>query len=387
MRKSTQRFYEKMTAHRIPMRLLLQDERLFKKVPDTWFVVVADITGSTEAVAQGKHNDVNLAATGAIIAVLNEIKSRDKDYKIPYFFGGDGATFLIPQQVHASVIDVLENYKVHVKKMLNLDLRVGEISVKKIYEDAVKIKLAKIRLNEYLTVPVVVGSGLKHAERIIKDRDAASKSIPAQSTEVNLTGMECRWDEIQPRSTDKKVICLLITCMEESKHNTVYAKILGEIHAIFGAYEKRQPISTPRLLLNTTFSKIKREMYARIGKYNLAYLLKNWLVTGLGSYYFKFFKDGKAYLYKVSQLSDTLMIDGSINTVMEGDELQIAALTPYLDTLEKEGLITYGIHITHASIMSCYVQDRKESHIHFVDGTEGGYTTAAVLFKKKWAMR
>ena len=31
----------------------------------------------------------------------------------------------------------------------------------------------------------------------------------------------------------------------------------------------------------------------------------------------------------------------------------------------------------------CYVQDREDNHIHFVDGTEGGYTTAALVYKSK----
>ncbi|WP_338034474.1 DUF3095 family protein [Lacinutrix algicola] len=36
-----------------------------------------------------------------------------------------------------------------------------------------------------------------------------------------------------------------------------------------------------------------------------------------------------------------------------------------------------------ASIMSCYFEDREEKHIHFVDGTEGGYTSAAIMLKEK----
>ncbi|MGO3156047.1 MAG: DUF3095 family protein [Mesonia sp.] len=39
--------------------------------------------------------------------------------------------------------------------------------------------------------------------------------------------------------------------------------------------------------------------------------------------------------------------------------------------------------MTHASVMSCYVLDRKTKHSHFVDGTEGGYTSAAKMFKTK----
>ncbi len=41
------------------------------------------------------------------------------------------------------------------------------------------------------------------------------------------------------------------------------------------------------------------------------------------------------------------------------------------------------MHITNDSIMSCYIENKEEKHIHFVDGTEGGYTSAAIMFKLK----
>jgi hypothetical protein len=51
--------------------------------------------------------------------------------------------------------------------------------------------------------------------------------------------------------------------------------------------------------------------------------------------------------------------------------------------MEREGKITYGMNITHSSIMSCYVEDRRDKHIHFIDGTNGGYTKAALMYKSK----
>ena len=77
------------------------------------------------------------------------------------------------------------------------------------------------------------------------------------------------------------------------------------------------------------------------------------------------------------------MIDGTINTVMSGNTSQIKNLKIALDKLESEGKIVYGMHTTYASIISCYVRDRVGKHIHFVDGTEGGYTSASVELKRK----
>ncbi|MGJ8591308.1 MAG: DUF3095 family protein [Aquaticitalea sp.] len=126
-----------------------------------------------------------------------------------------------------------------------------------------------------------------------------------------------------------------------------------------------------------------RKIRQRLGKLDRSYLVQNWLITYFCKYYFKFFKDGKDYLFKVTQLSDTIIIDGSINTVFSGTEKEISQLKMLLDTLEDDKEILYGMHATHASIMSCYVEDREENHVHFVDGTQGGYSNAASFLKNK----
>jgi hypothetical protein len=77
------------------------------------------------------------------------------------------------------------------------------------------------------------------------------------------------------------------------------------------------------------------------------------------------------------------MLDGFLNTIISGTDQQVDRLKVLLDELESSDKIIYGMHVTHASIMSCYIEDREEKHVHFVDGTEGGYTSAAIMFKQK----
>ncbi|WP_417786530.1 DUF3095 family protein [Tenacibaculum sp.] len=50
--------------------------------------------GSTAAVESGYSELVNLIASGSIIAALNIASKYEID--IPFFFGGDGATLLVP---------------------------------------------------------------------------------------------------------------------------------------------------------------------------------------------------------------------------------------------------------------------------------------------------
>ena len=380
--KSDLNFYKNISKNSLPLTDLLKDESLFYSVPKNWSIVVTDIENSTAAVANGFHNDVNLCATGSIITVLNTIKIVNKKIEIPYFFGGDGSTFIIPNTILTPVLEALNNYSQHIKNTLNLNLRVGHLELEKVYNNNVTLRITKLRHNKYLTTPVVLGNGIKYAENVIKDNFKASQG-DASVLALNLEGMECRWDEIYPSQTEKKVICLLVNCNDEKKQAEIYGTIMNEINYVFGDLNNRNPITALKLRLNTSIEKIKKEMHVKLGKNKTSYLLNNWLITVFGKYYFKLFKAGKRYVYKVSQLSDTIMLDGSINTVISGTNKQVSRLQILLDDLESNNKIIYGLHTTHASIMSCYIQDRKEKHIHFVDGTEGGYTSAAIIFKEK----
>ncbi|MNL78808.1 hypothetical protein D3C87_2052860 [compost metagenome] len=82
-------------------------------------------------------------------------------------------------------------------------------------------------------------------------------------------------------------------------------------------------------------------------------------------------------------MSDTLVIDGKINTVITGTPEQRAQLQNALDVMEAAREIHYGLHVSSESVMSCYVHDLKDGHIHFIDGAEGGYTKAAGMLKQK----
>ena len=82
-------------------------------------------------------------------------------------------------------------------------------------------------------------------------------------------------------------------------------------------------------------------------------------------------------------MSDTLIIDGRINTVIAGTSEQREKLNAALDKLESAGEIIYGQHVSNESVMSCYVRNLNDTHVHFVDGAEGGYTKAAAMLKKK----
>ena len=125
-------------------------------------------------------------------------------------------------------------------------------------------------------------------------------------------------------------------------------------------------------------------MKAKLGGYKPLYLIQKLATTLLGSFYFKT-KKGKTSLQQLVELSDTLVIDGRINTVISGTAEQRKELETALGELEEQGLIWYGLFVSRESVLSCYVRNMHEKHIHFVDGSDGGYTRAAIMLKKKLA--
>ena len=200
---------------------------------------------------------------------------------------------------------------------------------------------------------------------------------------LNLEGMECRWNSIEPPENAQEVVCLLVTVRSGRPQAAIFRTILTEIDKIYGPPQSRSPISVRKLRLKATLGKINTEMRARVGGFDLRYLFVNWLQTLFGVLYFRYDKNGQYYLRRLVQLSDTLMLDGRINTVISGTVRQRNSLVAVLEELENQREIHFGLHISTESVMSCYVRDRRDQHIHFVDGLGGGYTQAASMLKRK----
>ena len=126
-------FYSDLPLHRIPVNQVLADESLFYKVPSDWHVIITDIKGSTIAVQSGLQQLVNLIATGSIIAALNI--GKEEGILIPFFFGGDGATLLVPSSILEITMQALREHSINASNNYNLDLRVGQVPVHAVYEN------------------------------------------------------------------------------------------------------------------------------------------------------------------------------------------------------------------------------------------------------------
>ncbi|RYD92064.1 MAG: DUF3095 domain-containing protein, partial [Sphingobacteriales bacterium] len=362
---------------------LLSNAEMFRAVPDDWHIIITDIKNSTAAVQGGRHEQVNLIATGSIVSVLNI--AFEQEVSVPFFFGGDGATFMLPPLIFDRVMKALALYRDNTRNNFNLELRIGTVTVSDVYQQGHELHISKYSSSAIFSIPILLGYGLSFAEQLIKGKDYLLSGHAPQEEELNLSGMQCRWDQIPPPEDQEEVVTLLILAREHSRQAAVFREVMDHIDTIYGSPQQRQPISINKLKLKTSFDRLGQEISTRLGRMRWFEVLKTWVTTTLGRLYFRTPK-GQSYLKRLVEMSDTLVIDGKINTVISGTVKQSNVLRVVLDALEAENKIVYGMHISGASVMSCYVRDMEDGHIHFVDGSEGGYTKAATVLKAKLAV-
>lgn len=377
-------FYTRLPVNEIPLGELFLEEHLFYKVPANWFVVITDIRDSTEASKQGRHETVNLIATGSIVAVLN--LAHKANLTLPYFFGGDGASFIVPPALLTPVIHALKQHQQQTKKNFQLDIRVGYVSVNEVMEQGEELSLGKFRTTRLFTIPIVLGNGLGYAEKKIKSPAYVLDIDITESHELDLEGMQCRWDLVKPPLGNEEVVSLIVVANDRLKQAAAFKKVVDLLDRIYGEAPHRQPISASMLKLKASIARISLEMRARMGKMDMLYAFRTWLTSSLGFFYFKT-KYGRQYLDKLIAMSDTLVVDGRINTVISGNKIQREQFISALDVLEDSDEIRYGFSISQESVISCYVRNLNDRHVHFVDGAEGGYNRASSMLKKKLASK
>ena len=69
---------------------------------------------------------------------------------MPYAFGGDGATLLIPERLLPTVMETLENVQQKVADMFDLELRAGCVSLRALYRHDVVLSVGRFYLSSQL---------------------------------------------------------------------------------------------------------------------------------------------------------------------------------------------------------------------------------------------
>jgi len=381
-----QNFYTDIPRTQHSLIDILKDERCFYPVPPTWDIVVTDVAGSTRAVEAGKYREVNLAAVSCIVSALNI--ARKMRIQIPFFFGGDGATILCPSVMTAELLLALKRIQSNARQNFKLDLRVGSVNAQVVYAAKEKIELAKICIAAGYDQAICLGNGLMWAEKFIKNETSAQTESNVSRNDPPLQGLECRWREIAPPTSQGEIVSLIVNALPHTNQSHVYTRVLELMESIYGDHATRGPVRKEYLSLISSYGEIKKELLIKYEKPGFVPIIKTLFGLMLASIIFKFnlatkLFDPTVYKQQLIAATDSLKIDGMLKTTIQGTALQRTQLIRALDDLEKEHLLRFGLFATDATVMTCYVADRNAGHVHFLDAKNGGYTQAATMLKMK----
>src|SRR5436190_20609260 len=315
------------------------------EVPGDWWIVIADVIGSTKAIEAGAYKKVNTVGVACIAAVLNV----DRNVDIPFVFGGDGATFAVPGTLRERVIAALREAQRLSRESFDLLLRVGLVQASDLLDKGWEVRLAKVRLSPNVTQPTFSGRGWEEAERMVKD-PLAHGALRVQEDEGpregSFEGFECRWQGV-PSFHDHKLALLVAAVSADADANLVtYRSVSEKIAQIYGDIASYHPLRADRMRLSFDPRQLGHEWRVRSSRLSpwgrVRYFARMMLLNLAGAWLFARKRDTKAvrwshYIDEMVENSDVRKFDGVLRMVMDGSETQYRDLHDYLEGQRRQG--------------------------------------------------
>lgn len=363
----------------------------FQPVPDEWYIAITDIVGSTRAIESGRYKDVNLLGACSIAAVLNIARN----LAIPFAFGGDGATILIPPSLFVAARQALLATRQRAKQDFNLDLRVGAVPVADVRAAHSEVNVAKLKVSDDYYQAVFAGNGINYATELIKAPGSFylfSDRLPVSREDADFSSLECRWQDIPSKHGEIVSLIVKATAANATADNQIYRTTIQTIQEIYGGEECLNPVGKDYLKLAFSYKYLKSETKARARSshfwHQSLYFNRIFLENLLG-WFFLTFKlklpdtDWGAYKDDLIAATDYKKFDDMLRMVIAGNAMQRNQLTQYLEKQFDRGNLVYGLHRSDRALMTCLVYERNGRQVHFVDGADGGYAAAAKVMKQR----
>ena len=369
-RPDTSRFYADLKPFEDDQDIT--DEAHYREAPPDWFVFVTDVRGSTAAVAAGRYKEVNTIGAASIIAAQNACPEPE----FPFVFGGDGATLVVPAPARERVAGALLYLARKSLSDFDLELRIGCVPVAEVNARGKRVLVAKRQLSERNCIAMFAGGGLNEATAMVKQADRAWLLDTAGSGEGSVEGLECRWCAVPARRDG--VLSLIVHAPGENL--TLYREMLAQIRQIAPQAMPITPANLPTRWppeFLTHESKMKQQGWLAQRLHYLGVLL----LTGVLTVLVKLTKasEGSAaavYIDSLCRNNDYLKLDDYLRMVIDVSHEQRAQIEERLETYRHSHGAAWGSHFAQSSLFTCVVRS-QQVHLHFVDGSDGGYTAAA----------
>ena len=355
----------------------------YVEVPRSALLVLTDVRGSTRAIEAGRYRDVNALGVATIIALCNAMA----DLEVPYVFGGDGATLLIPASRQRAAERALRAVRALADTSFELELRAGIVPMAELIDAGHVGRAARFRVSPHTRLAMFSGSAFTTAERWLKDPALGPRyevSTEGESA-ASFEGFECRWQPLESRRGS--VVSLIISALgpSQSERSQTYRDVLRAFERIVDA-EACHPVQAAALRLQGFWGdySVEARIRAQVAEgpvYAAAHhnARKQTLVgrmlssVGLSAGGF----DGSQYKRELCDNSDYRKFDETLRMVVDLNRAELYRFESRLAAEHRAGRLAYGLHRSPAALVTCLVRSYRGAHIHFIDGSAGGYALAA----------
>jgi len=353
----------------------------YSDVPQDWLIALTDVRGSTKAIEAGRYREVTAVAAASIATILNAVKR----VSVPFVFGGDGVSVVVPPEFREVVRKAMLASRQMAADNFDLDLRISIVPVSHVLEAGYKLRVAKMEVSPNFTQAVFAGGGLSYADKLFKHPEYGAKyAVDGDSSDAegDFSGFECRWNAV--RSKYEETINLLVQAQDDTDDVKLYQDVLDQIDTIYGDKDHRHPLSIKKLKLRLWPNSFKIEQIIRYpgeGFKRLRQMALNTFKARIAMWFN--IQNWGQYKQLLIDATDNEKFDDALRMTISGSAAQRAELVTYLESLRQQGLLIYGVHANTHTLVTCIVYDYFGQQVHFVDGSEGGYALAAKGMKQQ----
>ena len=364
----------------------------YSDMPADWVVMISDVIGSTKAIEAGQYKNVNMVGAASITAVLNACG----ETPVPFVFGGDGGAVVVPGKLRDVTTAALTALKNRSEAIFGLNLRVGAIPVSALIERGASLKIRKYELSKGNFLAMFAGGGMELADELLKDRAEPNPWLLKMGPDVgepDLEGLSCRWEPLKANRGRMATMMIKALAANANEERRALDLIMKSIEHELGN-NPREAAPASKKSMRFRWPPRGLSLEARMGGNDRPYwrhllwagftsLVQLWCERfgrKVGEY------DAVKYGDELRANTDFRKFDGILRMVLDVDDKQIERLELYLSGELSQGRLIYGMHIADTALMTCMVFSLEHSeHVHFVDGSDGGFAIAAVDFKKRMA--
>ncbi len=352
----------------------LTDPSHYRDIPSDWVIFVTDVRGSTAAVATGLYKQVNTIGAATIIVAQNACPG----VEFPFVFGGDGATLAVPASAAEVVATALCGLAQKAQQEFGLILRVGRVPVGEVRARGKQVRVAKRELSPGNCIAMFSGGGLSEATEMIKSADRRWLADAGPGASARMDGLECRWNVVPARNGS--VLSLILWAPDADRPLDLYRQLLSALLEIapqpMPVTPSNLPVQWPPAFLMDESKMKHRGRVAQCLHYAGVLLLTALLTLIVKRTRTDQNSAAARYIEALCRNSDYLKLDDFLRMVIDVSEEQRVRIETLLERYRVSHGLHWGAHHSSSSVFTCMVRS-QETHLHFVDGNDGGYTAAA----------